>query len=399
MKLKCLPDDFQVEEQIAPLPQRGPFALYTLTKTSLGTPEAIDAILSNWNLARGQVAYAGLKDRHALTTQFVTIKGGPRRGFRQTNLELKYVGQVARPLHAKDIAANRFAIVLRDLTESEVTRISQSLELIAKGGLPNYFDSQRFGSVGKSGQFIARQWCLGDYERALWLALAEENVHDRPEDRQQKQILRELWGKWPECKAALARSHRRSVVTYLADKPGDYKRALALVRQDLRSIYLAAFQSDLWNRCLASLLRSTCRPEQLTIMPIGPRELPFFAVLDDTQRSQLQAAVLPLPSARLHLEDGPLKQLLGAVLAEEGMELRQVRLKFPRDTFFSKGERPALFLPRDMSTDTGNDELYGSRRKVTLRFDLPRGSYATILIKRIAGGGLPEEFDEPAENI
>jgi tRNA pseudouridine13 synthase len=271
MKLKCLPDDFQVEEQIAPLPQRGPFALYTLTKTSLGTPEAIDAILHQWNLSRGQVAYAGLKDRHALTRQFVTIKSGPRRGLRQTNLELKYVGQVARPLHAKNIASNRFAIVLRDLAEGDVTRITQSLDLIAKGGLPNYFHSQRFGSVGKSGEFIAKPWCLGDYERALWLALAEENVHDRPEDRQQKRILRELWGKWPECKAALARSHRRSIVTYLADKPGDYKRALALIRQDLRSIYLAAYQSDLWNRWLAALLRSACRAEQLTSLQIGPR--------------------------------------------------------------------------------------------------------------------------------
>ena len=395
MKLKCLPDDFQVEEQIARLPESGPFALYRLTKSSLGTPEAIDAILHTWNLGRGQVSYAGLKDRHALTTQFLTIKGAPRRGLRQTNLELQYVGQVARPLHAKDIASNRFAIVLRDLTEAEVARVTQSLDLIARDGLPNYFDSQRFGSLGKSGEFIAKPWCLGDYERALWLALAEDNVHDRPEDREQKRILRELWGKWPECKAALARSHRRSIVTYLADKPMDYKRALALVRHDLRSIYLAALQSDLWNRWLAALLRSICRAEQLTMMEIGPRKLPFYTALDDAQRSQLQSAVLPLPSARLHLEDGPLKQLLDAILAEEGMELRQVRLKFPRDTFFSKGERPTLLVPRAMSAEEGQDELYRGRRKMTLRFDLPRGSYATIVVKRIAGGGLEEELDEP----
>src|SRR5687767_11858678 len=98
MKLRCLPDDFQVEEQIAPLPAGGPFAMYRLTKSSLGTPEAVDAVLRKWNLARSQAAYAGLKDRHALTTQFITIQGGPRRGLRQTNLELAYVGQVGRPV-------------------------------------------------------------------------------------------------------------------------------------------------------------------------------------------------------------------------------------------------------------------------------------------------------------
>ena len=399
MKLKCLADDFQVEEQISPLPPRGPFALYTLTKVSLGTPEAIEAILHKWNLSREQVAYAGLKDRHARTRQFITIKGGPSRGLREANLELNYVGQAARPVHAKDITFNRFAIVLRDLADDELSAILRALDLISRDGLPNYFDSQRFGSVGISGQFIAKPWCLGDYERALWLALAEDNVHDRPEDREQKRILRELWGQWPECQAALAHSHRRTIVTYLADKPGEFKRALTFVPHDMRSIYLAAFQSDLWNRALAALLRSACPPERLKNMRIGPRELPFFTALVDAHRLQLRSAVLPLPSARLHVEEGQVKQLLDRVLAEEGMELRQVRLKFPRDTYFSKGERSALFLPQAASAEGGDDELYRGRRKVTLRFNLTRGSYATILVKRIAGEGLAEEQDASAENV
>ena len=67
MKLKCTPDDFEVEEKVSLYPSGGPFGLYRLTKTSLGTPEAIDAVLQKWNLARWQVAYAGLKDKHALT--------------------------------------------------------------------------------------------------------------------------------------------------------------------------------------------------------------------------------------------------------------------------------------------------------------------------------------------
>src|SRR5687767_260845 len=115
MKLKRLPEDFQVEEQVALFPAKnGPFALYRLTKQGLGTPEAIDAILAQWNLARGQIAYAGMKDRHARTTQIVTIKGGPRHGLRQQSLELEYLGQCGRPIQARDITANRFAVVIRD---------------------------------------------------------------------------------------------------------------------------------------------------------------------------------------------------------------------------------------------------------------------------------------------
>ncbi|MEX2174156.1 MAG: tRNA pseudouridine(13) synthase TruD [Pirellulaceae bacterium] len=394
MKLKRLPEDFQVEEQIGLVPQGGPFALYKLTKQALGTPEAIDAILLHWNLSRGQIAYAGMKDRHALTTQFVTIKGGPRRGLAQTNLKLEYVGQANRPLEARDITANRFAVVLRDLTADEQAAAIRTLAAIAQDGLPNYFDEQRFGSLGESGDFIVKPWCLGDYERAVWLALAEPNVHDRPSDREQKRLLRDNWGDWPRCKGLLDRSHRRSIITFLADKPDNFRRAIALIRQDLRSIWMAAFQSHLWNQILAGLLGKVCQPEQLVWQTIGRRDVPFPTVLDDAQREVLSQTLLPLPSARLHLDEGPLKQLYDPVLAAEGMEMRLIRVKYPRDSFFSKGERPALFRPGDVAHEAAADEVYSGRQKLTLRFTLPRGSYATILVKRVTG--LLVEEDEPS---
>jgi len=274
----------------------------------------------------------------------------------------------------------------------EATGAAAAMEQIGQSGLPNYFDDQRFGSLGKSGEFIAKPWCLGDYERALWLALAEPNVHDTREEYDQKAILRELWGKWPECKGALARSHRRSVITFLADKPDrpDFKRAVALIRQDMRSIYLAAFQSDLWNGMLAALLRKVCPPESLAVRRIGRRDLPFYTTLDEPAKMQLRETLLPLPSARLHLDEGPVKELVDAVLAAEGMELRQMRLKFPRDTFFSKGERPAVFVPSSVSHEVGEDDFYRGKQKMLLRFELPRGAYATILVKRVTGMTLEE---------
>ena len=73
--------------------ESGPFALYRLTKQSLDTREAVDAIAKKWKLPRNKIAFAGLKDKHALTKQYLTIQDGPRRGILQTNLELEYVGQ------------------------------------------------------------------------------------------------------------------------------------------------------------------------------------------------------------------------------------------------------------------------------------------------------------------
>ena len=384
MKLKCLPEDFQVTELTERQPHgRGPFALYRLTKQSLGTPEAIDAALHRWNLARAQVSYGGLKDKHAVTTQFVTIKNGPRRDLSQTNVEFNYLGNTDRPFEPTDIVGNRFTLVMRDMSETAAVRAEQALQDVAVNGVPNYFDDQRFGSLGESREFIAAPWCRGDYERALWLALAESNEHDRPDDRNEKQLIRDQWGDWLGLKAALPRCSRRSIVTYLCDHPTDFRRALALMRNDLRGMWLSAFQSAVWNRLLAASLQDVCRPEQLFMVSFGERPAPFYHTLEEAQCRELTDLQLPLPSGRLKLESGPLFDRLQKVLSEFGLLPREMRVKYPRDSFFSKGQRAAIFIPAEMQHESAPDEVYEARFKLILSFDLPRGSYATILIKRL----------------
>jgi tRNA pseudouridine13 synthase len=394
MKLKRLPEDFQVEEQVSLVAAAGPFALYRLTKHSLGTLEAIDAIMQRWNLDRRQIAFAGLKDKHALTRQYVTIHEGPKRGLAQTNFELEYLGHAPRPIHASDIVANRFSIVVRDLADGEVAAAEDALAAVARDGLSNYFDDQRFGSLGMSGEFIAKPWCLGDYERALWLAIADNNEHDRPRDREEKQILRDHWGNWNKCRDLLGTPQSQTIVSHLARQPGDFRRAIALVRADIRSLWLAAFQSDVWNQILAALIERTCQPSQRRCVAIGRRELPLAPQLTPDQRDQLTSTMLPLPSARQKLHDGPLKRVYDEVLAREGLELRQIRVKYPRDSFFSKGERPAIFRPSDVSHELSVDELYPGSQKLTLCFALPRASYATIVIKRVFGQATTGDDDD-----
>ena len=147
-----------------------------------GNTEAIEAIARRWKLLPHRIAFAGLKDKHALTTQYVTIRGGERRGLSQANIELQYAGQAepdscqrhrGEPLHSR----------VAGLGGQRAGANPRKITMATKDGVPNYFDNQRFGSLGESGEFIARPWCLGDYERAVWLALADANVHDRPDDR------------------------------------------------------------------------------------------------------------------------------------------------------------------------------------------------------------------------
>lgn len=384
MKLKSLPGDFQVTELSRVTASGGPFALYQLEKESLGTPEAIHAILQHWNLPRHRISYGGMKDRHAQTTQWITIQNGPRQDLRERSFQLLYQGQTGRAFTPHDILGNRFAVRLRGIEPSARPNLDLRLQLIRSAGVVNYFDDQRFGSLGQSGRFIAQPWCRGQYEQALYLALAESNSHDRQRERQQKEILRECWGKWDLCKQRLDRSHRRSIVTYLVDHPQDFKRAIALLRSDLRSIYVAAFQSGLWNRWLSRIIQQRFGSSVWHLPSLlGPLAVPQFDSASEEQVNWMRGLRLPLPSARQHEWPAEETPLLDEILQQYDLQRREIRLKYPRDTFFSKGVRSGWLCPSQLRFEWQPDDAHAGKQALLLSFELPPGSYATMIIKML----------------
>jgi tRNA pseudouridine13 synthase len=384
MKLKSRPEDFVVEELTHFQCSPGPFAVYRLWKSGLGTPEVSQAIIQSWNLPRDAVQHGGLKDRHAETTQYITIHKGQPKNLEDRSFRLEYLGQASRHYTSKDIEANRFSITLRGLSQEAVEDCRPRLETLGVGGLVNYFDDQRFGSLGFSNEFIAQPWCKGDYEKALFLSIAEANVHDRPREKEQKAVLRDNWGKWSECKEQLDRSHRRSIVTYLVDHPTDFKRALALLRPDLRSIYMSAFQSFLWNRWLSAIIETRLDSSMQTAMKslCGTLWTPN-ASAETTELDWLKKLELPLPSARQHDWPQEYFPFLESILSQMDMDIHEVRVKFPRDTFFSKGIRAAWLTIAGLQFNFQADEDHPSREQLHLTFELPRGSYATMIVKHL----------------
>src|SRR2546421_9943333 len=83
----------------------------------------------------------------------------------------------------------------------------QALQEVGADGVPNYFDDQRFGSVGKQREFVARLMILGRDEEALRLALTEPYEGDRPPEKKAKAILLSHWGDWLAARAMLPRGH------------------------------------------------------------------------------------------------------------------------------------------------------------------------------------------------
>lgn len=389
VKIKQHPEDFLVEELTDVVAgTEGPFALYSMEKQGWSTPDALQALRRRWKIDLHRISYGGLKDRHAHTLQYLSILRGPRRRLTHHDVHVEYLGQVPSPYSSRDIRANRFRLTLRDFTTDALERALAALAEARGTGLPNYFDDQRFGSVSGGGQpseFVARLLVLGRFEDALREALTAPYAFDRAEQRKEKATLRACWGDWAACKERLPRGHARSLVDYLVHHPSDFRGAVARLRPDLRGLYLSAYQSYLWNRMLAVWLHQHCPPEELLSVDLKLGAVPFPRTLDEAQRAHVSELRLPLASARLHLEENdPHRALVDKILAEEGLELGQLKIKGVRELFFSKGERAGWCAVADLSHETGADEHNPGRRKLILQFELPRGSYATLLVKRLS---------------
>lgn len=385
MKLKQRPDDFCVEELTAATTEpSGEFSFYRLDKTGWTTPDALSAVRRRWQLDFRRLSYGGLKDRHAVTTQYLTIFRGPRRNFTQERFSLTYLGQRKEAYTSADISANRFTITIRALSDTALSQAIHALGEVVETGLPNYFDDQRFGSVGEPPEFVAQAMVSGNFERALWLALAAPYDFDRSAAKREKAILRQHWGDWPTCKAKLPKGHARSLVDYLVTHPNDYKGAVARLRPDLQGLYLAAYQSYLWNRILAEWLRRNFGADQLRMIRLKLGEVPVPVHISQQQRSTWAELALPLPSARIKPPaDAPWLTIVEDVLGAEGLTLAELKIKGLQKPFFARGDRMACVQPVNLRHTVAADELNAGLHKIVLCFDLPRGSYATMLVKRI----------------
>jgi tRNA pseudouridine13 synthase len=385
VKIKQLPEDFRVEELtdvVAGI--AGPFAFYRLDKKNWTTPDALHAIRRRWEIPFNRLSYGGLKDRHAQTGQYLSIFHGPKRNLTHQEVSLTYLGQVEHPYSSAEIRANRFTLTLRSLSPKTVEHALSALDVLQQIGVPNYFDDQRFGSVGADGRFVAKEMVLGRYEEALKIALTAHYEHDRAAAKREKAILRECWRDWPRCKAELPKGHARSLVDYLVHHLDDFRGALERLKPELRGLYLSAWQSHLWNKLLATWLLEHVPGDQLLTTHLKMGDFPLPRSLPDTVVAEWKELTLPLPSARLKLEAAsPIATIVNRVIEEEGLPLDQIKLRGLRKPFFSKGDRPAAVIPHALSAESEPDELNAGWQKLILRFELPRGAYATMIVKRL----------------
>ena len=121
-----------------------------------------------------------------------------------------------------------------------------------------------------------------------------------------------------------------------------------------------------------------------------------FAFLNANLSGDAKLTVLS-DRALIAIQGPEAAEVMAGILAQEKVEPRMFRLRKLRKTFFGKGLRDALVAPAGLKASDGADELNRGRRKLALSFELPKGSYATILVKRLFHQPLPDEGGGPED--
>lgn len=334
-------EDFEVEEVPSAAPAGSGEHLYLwIEKRGVDTAAVAREMAARAGVAPGQVGFAGRKDRHGVTRQWLSVPRWPQERAAELEMDGVRILQVeagnAR-LRLGELSGNRFRIRVRGVANQLVTEARRRLAEAEAHGMPNRFGDQRFGHGGNN------------VERGLAVLRGEGGGSTgRDLSRRQEGFL-------VSAVQALAfnRILERRPVPCHELLPGD----LAIAHGSGRLIPV----SD-----PASLAP---RLERFAVSPTGP--------LFGTKVLRPEGAVAELE--RQVLEE------LGVADPEALPGARALRLTGERRSLRARLRQVSL---EELSSDGALGE--GGEEDLELRFFLPAGSYATALLGWLFPAGYEE---------
>jgi tRNA pseudouridine13 synthase len=164
-RIRARDDDFIVTEDLGFEPAgTGEHLFLKLRETGCNT-DWVAGQLARWSgRPRRDVGYAGLKDRHAITEQWFSVRfpGGRHPDPAQLSIpgvELLEYALHNRKLRRGALRGNRFRLRITAL-EADADLLEARLRAIARRGVPNAFGAQRFGREQGNLQ-LALDWFAG----------------------------------------------------------------------------------------------------------------------------------------------------------------------------------------------------------------------------------------------
>lgn len=291
--LKLWPEDFIVEERIgeevfsvtadaAPQEGEGQTVYATLVKCGVSTIEAIEDVARKLNIRVEDIAYAGIKDKDAVTAQRISIRRAPLHAvaaLRSPHFHLTELAQGQGALGKGSLTGNRFTIFMRTqpsfFGEEETHVFNQKIEALQSFGFYNFFYLQRFGTPRLHNFAWALMILKGQYEAAVRDIIAFEGERELPYFIGMRRQLDALFGDWDGMlrliePLPLMFKHEHRMLSYLAAHPGDFRGALQQIPEQI-TLWMYALSSLLFNQYISNCLTHGKEP---------PEELPFFLSRD-----------------------------------------------------------------------------------------------------------------------
>jgi len=148
-ELKQAPQDFEVEEIPAYEPRgSGEHLFLWIEKIDLSAEQLTEHVARALDISATEIGVAGLKDRRAVTRQFVSVPAN--REDRIDRIESDQVRVLRADRHTNKLRTghlrgNRFVVRLRGVDPDAAAKAEQVAERLLASGFPNYFGEQRFG--------------------------------------------------------------------------------------------------------------------------------------------------------------------------------------------------------------------------------------------------------------
>lgn len=153
--IRSVPEDFVVYENLAFEPSgTGEHVFLQIQKKGENTELVTRQLARFANVRQRDIGYAGLKDRHAISTQWFSVwlpgQSDPDwDGFQTETIKILQVLRHARKLKRGALSGNRFEITVRNW-QGDTSKALGQLALIKEYGIANYYGEQRFGHQGQN---------------------------------------------------------------------------------------------------------------------------------------------------------------------------------------------------------------------------------------------------------
>jgi len=418
--LRASPEDFRVTElesfdtaSIDADTGGYPHVVFRAELRDWDTNDFASALSDELGISRERVSWAGTKDKRAVTRQLFSVKGiDPEDLPELDRTDIEIVGRAGRPILFGDLAGNTFEIVVRgtDAPDNAAPVVADLQEFAgdesedADGlpdgettvAVPNYFGQQRFGSrrpvTHEVGLAIVRE----AWKEAV-IAYAG-NPHERePEATQAARAYVDETEDWQGALDRLPRAlgYERSMCHKLvengAESPDDFREAIETLPSNLQTLFVNGAQSYVFNRILSARLERGLpfdRPVEGDVVCFADSDAPVDLPLPDTDRIQRVTGkrlrtverhcergrafvTAPLVGTETELADGEPGEIEREVL--DDLDLAPGEFDLPGE-FDSTGTRRAVQVRTDLSVSRDGDAL-------TFEFALPKGSYATVLLR------------------